>query len=531
MDSSLAHGIVLRTPWYACQRGQTDRFDPLATRPVIQKYDAPDFVRRLLADPSDSLAWDARDDVWGYPIPIPEPDRGAGRLRFATHSMVRPGPRKLLQAAHERFYAVVVEVFCHQPGLPRPRPDADLEAGFVLRRRNVDINATPAMVRRLARDLTTQLVAAQQKRVVGKLRDHDIDHVLHGQLADDTCILPAGIASAVRTEGWFTGPGGHRRWRDVAQPLPEELDLHEQTYPMWRLPAPEGACEAAGTRSLWFGLVPTYTGETADVLDDPAPPGEPPGVRDDKGAPKLDEYAVYEIVCFARPKPAPGKEHCPPARTMSEPTECFRLAPFFDPDGTKNHHVAFSLPDFRALAARSAEPPGPGGVTITSPPGSQMSFDPFDPKPGSGSAGGNLPQVCTFAIELFFIVAMFLFLMFKPIVVLLLQLWWMLALKFCLPPDLLAMAQLKAHFTAGGTLAGLPDAPLPPPPAQPSAAWKGQLDDLLGGQGVTAHLADPASRFVATDADDLVAALDPETRGQPEPSDSLPPIEDPLCHP
>lgn len=530
MDSSLAHGVVLRTPWYACERSGTDRFDPLATRPVIQKYDAPDFVTRLLADPSESLAWDPDDDVWGYPVPIPEPQRGAGRLRFATHRMIRPGPRKLLQAAHERFYAVVVEVFCHQPGLPRPRPDADLDVGFVVRRRNVDINATAPMVRRLARDLTTQLVAAQHQQVVSQLRDRDVDQVLLGQLADETCVLPDGLASAVRTEGWFVGRAGHRRWRDLAQPIPEGLDLREETYPMWRLPAPEGACEAAGTRSLWFGLVPTYTGETADAFDDPTPPGVPPAARDDKGAPKLDEYAVYEIVCLARPKPARGREHCPPLPTTSAPTECFRLAPYFDPDGTKNHRVAFSLPDFRALAARTANPPGPGGVTITSPPGSQMSFDPGNGQPSGGSAGGTIPQVCTFALELFFIVAMFLFLMFKPIVVLLFQLWWMLALKFCLPPDLQAMAQLKGHFTAGGTLASLPNAPVPPPPAEPASAWKGQLDALLGGKGLTARLAAlPAAQFQQADADDLVAAVDPETRAKPEPPESLPPVKDPLC--
>ena len=530
MDSTRAHGLVLRTPWYACERSRTDRFDPMATRPVLQKYDAPDFVRRLVRDPSDSLAWDPVDDLWGYPVPVPEADRGAGRLRFATHRMIRPGPRKLLQAVHQRFYAVVVEVFCDQPGLPRPRPDADLEVSFVLRRRNVDIHATAPMVRRLARDLTTQLVAAQHHQVAGTLGDRDVDDVLLGQLADETCVLPAGIASEVRSEGWFVGREGHRRWRDLAAPLPGGLELAEQTYPMWRLPPPDGACDRATTRSLWFGLVPTYTGETADAFDDPVAGGGAPAVRDDKGAPKLDEYAVYEIVCFARHRPAKGKEHCPPAPSASAPTECFRLAPHFDPDGTKNHRVAFSLPDFRALAARSAEPMGPGGVSITSPPGSQMTFDPGGGTPSGGSTGGTLPQVCTFAFELFFIVAFFLFLMFKPIVVLLFQLWWMVALKFCLPPDLQAMAQLKGYFTAGGTLAGLPNAQIPPPPAQPTQAWKGQMDALLGGTGLTAAMAAlPGSQFKQADADDLVAALDPEARGKPKPPQSLPPVRDPLC--
>jgi hypothetical protein len=55
--------------------------------------------------------------------------------------------------------------------------------------------------------------------------------------------------------------------------------------------------------------------------------------------------------------------------------------------------------------------------------------------PGSGDgAVGTGGGACTFALELFFIVAFFLFLMFLPIVVFAFQLWWMLALRFCIPP-------------------------------------------------------------------------------------------------
>ena len=61
MDSSLAHGVVLRTPWYACERSGTDRFDPIATRPVIQKYDAPDFAKRLVKG-RFGAPWDREGD-------------------------------------------------------------------------------------------------------------------------------------------------------------------------------------------------------------------------------------------------------------------------------------------------------------------------------------------------------------------------------------------------------------------------------------------------------------------------------------
>jgi hypothetical protein len=78
---------------------------------------------------------------------------------------------------------------------------------------------------------------------------------------------------------------------------------------------------------------------------------------------------------------------------------------------------------------------GPGGVAITTPPQSQLVFNPFGdiPKSGSIGAGGG---ICTFALELFFIIAFFLFLMFLPIVVFAFQLWWMLALRFCIPPSI-----------------------------------------------------------------------------------------------
>ena len=123
------HGLALRSPWYVCERGDFDRFDPRALAPALQKYDTSDLVARMLADPRDSLAW-AEDDQWSVAVPRPrsEMDASTGRRRFATHSLVRMGTRKLFQPAHERFYSVVVEVFCDHQGLPRPHPDDDFTA-------------------------------------------------------------------------------------------------------------------------------------------------------------------------------------------------------------------------------------------------------------------------------------------------------------------------------------------------------------------------------------------------------------------
>lgn len=62
---------------------------------------------------------------------------------------------------------------------------------------------------------------------------------------------------------------------------------------------------------------------------------------------------------------------------------------------------------------------------------------------GSLGAGGG---ACTFAFELFFLVALFLFLMFLPIVVFAFQLWWLLALRFCFPRLSASMTALAAFF-------------------------------------------------------------------------------------
>ena len=44
-----------------------------------------------------------------------------GRERFATHKLHTTKMRKLFQPTHDRYYAVVVEVFCDEPGLAAGR--------------------------------------------------------------------------------------------------------------------------------------------------------------------------------------------------------------------------------------------------------------------------------------------------------------------------------------------------------------------------------------------------------------------------
>lgn len=510
------HPYALRAPWYVRERDCFTLRDPRALRPAVQMYDTDDFVDRVLKDPRDSLKFGG-DDVWSYPVAVTP--KGPGRKRFATHVLCHSRLRKLYQPTHDRFYLVVVELFCDAPGLPGANEAPDIEVGMVLRRRRTTVTAPAPQVRRLARQMAGDLLKAQHAGAKpGGLRGGDLPDVLWADLASrrefETTHADEldGLEVDSAIEAWLTGPAGGR-WGSVGAPAPEkELEL-----PMWRLPPRDEDCAPARTRSLWFGLVPTFS---ADM--------------DDKGTPRLDDRAIYEIHCFARQKPEPGHEHCPPKIWWSAPTEPFRLAAVFDPDGTKNHKVNIKLPDFRTLAARAARPAGPGGVAITSPPLSQMKFNPFKgiPESGSGRMVGDAEKVCVFAFELFIIVGFFVFLLFLPIVVFLFQLWWMLALRFCLPPLPEALDLLQKHFDTG-TLVTLPEFDKD----EPDRADRLKMDELFGSEGVTEALAGAEVKvdgvvtkvFDPATVKDLLTAADPSTAAKPKPGKPEEKPDDPLC--
>lgn len=514
------HGLALRSPWYVCERGDFDRFDPRALAPVVQKYDTSDLVARAMADPRDSLTW-AEEDEWSVAVPRPSADIDAsrGRGRFATHSFVRMGTRKLFQPSHDRFYAVVVEVFCDHEGLPRPHPDDEFSVGLVVRRRTLSIDLDDRAVRRLAREVV------RSRTVPG------------APMPD----LPQDAAVADGRQAWMKDGRGGQGWVDVDDdgvPLPTlpharyddlrlEDELTEEIIPMWRLPATAARCDSAASRSLWFGLVPTFSGDHESPFDPTLP------VPSSAGGPRYDDLSTYEIRCRATRPADRAHPECPPEVFWSAATEPYRLAAFFDPEGTAHRTVSITMPDLRAVAARAAQPAA-GGVAITTPPGSRLSFNPGNGTPSDGGVGGAAAQTCTFALELVMIVAFFVFSLFLPIVVFLFQLWWLLLLKFCLPPSVQAMALLRNHFDVnGGTLATLAGAA----PGTDAAKARDAMDALLGGVGATQKLAGAGSTFRPADARDLVSALDPEdpeAHAEPpapapesRPDDPLCPVEDP----
>jgi hypothetical protein len=506
--------FALRTPWYERERRQIDLRHPRALRPTLQKYGNAAFVSQILADPRDSLKF-LEEDRWSYPVPV-TPTNAHGRERFATHTLHTTRMRKLYQPTHERYYAVVVEVFCDEPGLPMAGSHDEIEVGFVMRRRKSTLSGDPKTVRRLARNL----VVAQAKAQTGKFPEaqfedsadvYDAEEAFRQQFTEDNGDLLAAVEAEHEVQAWMVNATGGV-WRDLdADPPDDEPARREEELIMWRLPPEAADCEEATNRSLWFGVVPTYSAEHWAEPGSESPP-----------LPKLDEHGIYELVCFVREPPPPGRELCPPRMWWSKPTRPFRLAAPFDPEGTKNHSVTITAPDLRRLAARAGRKLGPGGARVVTPPGSALPPPPFgDLATASRPHSGEGDTTCFFAFELFFLVAYFVFLLFLPIVVFLFQLWWMLALKFCIPPSV--SFQALAQFVADGK--DLPD---------DLADIEDDFDRFVQMPGAAALLdEDPVFESTPTEPSafgDLVAAVDPEDSADPPtPPPVLDKPDDPLC--
>jgi hypothetical protein len=401
-----------------------------------------------------------------------------------------------------------------------------VELRFVLRRERVVVDGDAAAARRLAAELAAELDTGRSATDPVPETD-DVDDVLWVSRTEGRAFSSAQIAALAKVrprrvvECWVIDAAGRNYWMEVDGEAPPELAAREREFPMWRLPPRVGDCSAARTRSLWFGIVPTSSAE-----------------KDDDGRPMLDDRSIYRMRCFARQQRPPGQEDCPPWLWWSAPTAAYRLAAFYDPQGTKNRRTTITMPDLRTLAARAGQPSGPGGVEIVRPPGSQLRFDPDDgtPKNPSADFGGETSR-CTFALELLMIVAMFLFSLFLPVVVFLFQLWWLLLLRFCFPRPDLALQVLATHLSGGGTLGALPQT------ADPANDANGRprpdldlLDEvletprtaskLLGADAGLANQRDLGVAFIA-DLDPAAAAMGADRTPEPVPDDPLCPRDAP----
>ncbi|KAF0956732.1 MULTISPECIES: hypothetical protein [Rhodococcus] len=451
MSASLAaarrHDWRIVAPWYRWERA--DGLEPeraaSAVRPVFQKYVSTDFVADYLRDPQRSVVFDDDIDVYQTVKAIPSAELVAddGRLRSLSRSRLVPSDtRKLFLPAHQRFYLVAVGIHCDRPGFPKVDPDSISEVGFVVRRHRVEV---PSDERARGAALLAELT--QSRAVAGSRLELDAakarSRILHPFKANsrDRVVSPRAatvaahqqlelarrrlrvwadqVGVAHRTEAWITtGEGAFGEWVATAD---EPEELIERSYRMRLLtPPPDEPHHAAHDGTIYFASVPTASDEiTAD------------------GTSRFNELDTYEVRVFARVDCG----DCPGPLVWSNPTQVFRLASFYDPMGSAQRPVEVRLPDFAELEATAAMP----SVRMSAPAGSSLEFSKFGEIPTKGKVGVG-KEICFFSIPLITIIALFVLNLFLPIVIFVFQLWWMLKLKFCIPPSIEFEGELAAEL-------------------------------------------------------------------------------------
>ncbi|MCO6457754.1 MAG: hypothetical protein J5I93_20815 [Pirellulaceae bacterium] len=497
-----------------------------SSRPVLQKYAAPDFVEQFLKDPQRSLRYDASDLVYAV--------AANGSTRTAT------SVRKVFLNTHQRFYLVVCELHCDVAGFPHVDRRQVCEAGFVVRRRRVPV---PEPARGQVEAALASLARArfQRQQVLrrteppagnGPIRTTRLE-ALRATRERELAKAESRLCAARQTwqavveefqlqpqvEGWRPLDAETGRWQTTEE-LPDEIWCRSSAAPLERihplyplLPDPASDDHSSEGRSLWFGVLPTASAE-----------------QDAAGNPRFDDRHVLEVRCFVR-------RHRPPCLVTRQPNDCggelvwsaasepFQLAAPFDLDGTSHRVTTIRLPDLRDLQAQVSSPtfqPGQAaGVAMVTPAGSELNFSvDEDGRPVSQGVGQS-PSVCFFAIPLITIVATFLLRLFLPIVVFLFQLWYLLLLKFCIPPafslgDLAAQLdadldfQLDADLALNAQLRADIEASFDQLGAGPAAEMRKQLQ-----QGTITHAA--AAQLALDQGADLSGSLPEDLSGQVPP--------------
>jgi len=418
------------------------------SRPVIQKYDTPDFVNTFLADPQLRLAFNADTDETAT---VTSASLGSFPTRTPT------GMRKVYLPTHHRNYLVACSLHCDAAGFPSVDRTAVCQAGFVVRRRAVVVPPaeqlkgtklmqalTKAMRKRegTQQQLTTALGVSTTGAVrLTSLRGRfeaavDVENAARKALAEWANRLgverqlngwvPHGVdakgqlvpVDACAKEGGAAPLAGTGAWLPVDE-MADTVD--EAWFPLYPLVAdPTKPDHDATGETVWFGTLPAG-GSDLDL----------------QGKPRFDDRSTYEIRCFVRRHRAEcprDSSHCACPVTWSEPTEPYQLASQFDLEGTSNRPFTVQLPDLKQLQADALRVSPAAGVRFVTPPDSALNFTATGLD--ASKLSGAFPQICSFSIPLITIIAMFVLQIFLPIVVFVFQLWWMLLLKFCIPPQL-----------------------------------------------------------------------------------------------
>jgi len=465
VETRVIHDWRIVAPWWhwplAAGSTDADRAAVRLSAPVLQKYDTPDAVNTFLADPQLRLRF------------VEDSDRVAtvqpGTTRFNIPKRTVTDLRKLFLGSHHRNYLVVCSLHCDRPGFPYVDRTEVCEAGFVVRQRTLSVPAGEksaanealkrfAVARRRRTGAEAQLAAARQSGEQGRMREASLAQrleamaVLEADAARDVRAWAERVGVDRKLEGWVprgidaTGavvampacPGSHGpvavagvgEWEPVTE-MPEELT--EATFPLYPLvPDPRRPDHDGAGTTVYFGVVPTGS---SDV--------------DSSGNGRFDDHTTYEIRCYMRrhrPECPREGSQCSCPITWSEATEPYQLASHFDLEGTANRPITVQLPDLDQLRADALRlgPGGTGGVRLQTPPGSAMPFSTKDIEATAKNDTSTQFQICSFSIPLITIVATFLFKLFLPIVVFVFQLWFLLLLKFCIPPDFQVSVELQA---------------------------------------------------------------------------------------
>jgi hypothetical protein len=431
------------------------------SRPVFQKYDSGDLVNAFIKNPQRSLKFVQEDLVHHVQGLAPALGLGGKPRRFSDGAYVPDGTntRKIFRDTHRRFYLVVCQVHCDGPGFPRAARDKVCEAGFVVRRRTTK-PPTEGVAEGTA--ILQQLTAGRRQlaRVEAEMSMSGVETSRSGLAILETArtrtllqqktsvqTLIAAEAERLRewmirfdvvpeVQGWINAPDGRDKvggWATVSE-RPEAL-AGEAMFPMYPLIPPTGDADHAGQfGTIYFGVLPTATGDTTD-----------------RGEARFDDQTYYEVRCFVRRHKVAHDRgspcRCPDRLFWSVASSPYKIASHFDLTGTSKRPVTIQLPDLDELAAQ-AKPVL--GVAFQKPPNYPMvGGTPASPSklPGIGNF-----QICSFPIVLITIVATFVFELFLPVVMIVFQLWWMLAFKFCIPPEISVGAGLNAEIALDADL-------------------------------------------------------------------------------
>jgi hypothetical protein len=485
------HPWMLAGPWYRWPQPGVPS-SGRTSAPILQKYETGDFVNEFLKDPQHSLVFlENEDRVFETTPRVPPLPLLSGKISSLFASAVAApggaadnvvqstGIRKLFLDMQKRFYLVVCELHCDVAGFPQVDRGEVCEAGFVIRRRYVQIPKTAEKpLRKIIRERGS---AAKIQSAAEEL----------------------GVFAEL--QGWI--PSSFDRigsWQKVEEtPAINNTEKIQPLYPL--VPDPRLAQHAGKGRTIYFGVVPTCSADT-----------------DELGNARFDDRNLYEIRCYVRRHKPPCPKlltpnDCHGPLTWSQRTEQFQIASHFDLAGSSNRPVTIQLPDLPALQAQVAADPTIGrkaAVKMVAPKGSNLETSGQIP-----NLTGNPPgaAICSFSIPLITIVATFVFKLFLPIVVLVFQLWWMLALKFCIPPSFSVSAGVAAGLSAT------------PPGVDISASLavtvQGDLSASLGSQAAasieTSYAPRAQAEFEVNLGTDYAADLPPDVPVDP-PSSAYP---------